>query len=79
MRVVHKRCAGLDVHQKSITACVRVASKQKVVRERRVCSARPRANCWKCWIGWAVRLHDCSDGSDRSVLEAGVACARRSF
>ena len=25
------------------------------------------------------RLHDCSDGSDRSVLEAGVACARRSF
>ena len=36
MRVVHKRCAGLDVHQKSITACVRVASKRKVVRETRV-------------------------------------------
>ena len=30
MRVVHKRCAGLDVHQKSITACVRVALKRKV-------------------------------------------------
>ena len=36
MRVVHKRCAGLDVHQKSITACVRVALKRKVVRETRV-------------------------------------------
>ena len=36
MRVVHKRCAGLDVHQKSITACVRVATKRKVVRETRV-------------------------------------------
>ena len=36
MRVVHKRCAGLDAHQKSITACVRVALKRKVVRETRV-------------------------------------------
>jgi transposase len=35
MKVVHPRCAGLDVHQKTITACVRVASKRKVLRETR--------------------------------------------
>lgn len=35
MRVIHPRCAGLDVHQKTITACVRVASKRKVLRQTR--------------------------------------------
>jgi transposase len=35
MRVLHPRCAGLDVHQKTITACVRIASKRKVLRKTR--------------------------------------------
>ena len=51
MRVVHKRCAGLDVHQKSITACVRVATKRKVVRETRVFGTAT-SELLECWIGW---------------------------
>ena len=36
MELLHKRCAGLDVHQKSVVACVRVAGEQgKVIEEVR--------------------------------------------
>jgi transposase len=35
MKVLHARCAGLDVHQKTITACVRITSKGHVRRETR--------------------------------------------
>jgi transposase len=35
MKVIHPSCAGLDVHQKTITACVRIASKGHVRRETR--------------------------------------------
>jgi hypothetical protein len=33
MEVVHQACAGLDVHQKTVVACVRVIVKGKVVQE----------------------------------------------
>jgi transposase len=33
MEVLHSTCAGLDVHQKTVVACVRIAAKRKVVRE----------------------------------------------
>ena len=32
MEVIHVKCAGLDVHQKTVVACVRIAVKSKVVR-----------------------------------------------
>ena len=35
MQVVHPKCAGLDVHQKQVVACVRVAGRKKVVQEVR--------------------------------------------
>jgi transposase len=35
MKVIYPRCAGLDVHQKLITACVRITRKRQVVREVR--------------------------------------------
>lgn len=35
MRIVHQRCAALDVHKKSITACVLVWDGQQVVQERK--------------------------------------------
>ena len=35
MEVLHPQCAGLDVHQKTVVACVRLAIKEKVVREVR--------------------------------------------
>ena len=79
MRVVHKRCAGLDVHQKSITACVRVALKRKVVRETRVFgTATSELLEMADWLGQSGCTIVAME-ADRSVLEAGVACARRSF
>jgi transposase len=33
MEVIHPKCAGLDVHQKTVVACARIASKRKVVQE----------------------------------------------
>jgi transposase len=33
MKVLHERCAGLDVHKKSVVACVRLALESKVVTE----------------------------------------------
>ena len=35
MNVVHERCAGLDVHQKSVVACVRVVAGREVTHEVR--------------------------------------------
>ncbi len=35
MEVIHARCAGLDVHQKTVVACVRIATKRKVRHEVR--------------------------------------------
>ena len=39
MEVIHVRCAGLDVHQKTVVACVRIAVKSKVVRAVRTFGA----------------------------------------
>jgi transposase len=35
MQVIHPKCAGLDVHQKQVVACVRVTGRKKVVQEVR--------------------------------------------
>lgn len=35
MEVVYRRCAGLDIHASSLTACVRVASGEEVTHEHR--------------------------------------------
>ncbi len=35
MEVLHRRCAGLDVHSRQVTACVRVAAGSRVMTEHR--------------------------------------------
>lgn len=35
MELIHLRCAGADVHQKTVVVCVRIAMKRKVVQEVR--------------------------------------------
>ena len=35
MEVLHPRCAGLDVHSRQVTACVRVAAGSTVTTEHR--------------------------------------------
>jgi|SRR5579859_427876 len=42
MEVLYPRCAGIDVHSESVTACVRVASGQEVTHEHRTVSTTTR-------------------------------------
>jgi hypothetical protein len=46
------RCAGLDVHKDSVTACVRVPDAMVGATARRAGSPRPPPGWW-CWpSGW---------------------------
>ncbi len=42
MEVLHARCAGLDVHAKTVVACVRVASGRTVTYEHRTVATHTR-------------------------------------
>ena len=42
MEVLYPRCAGLDVHADSVTACLRIASGQEVTYAHRVVSTTTR-------------------------------------
>ena len=35
MDLIHKRCAGLDVHQRTVVACARIVEDNKVTEEVR--------------------------------------------
>ena len=43
MEVLYPRCAGLDVHAGSVTACARIASGATVTHEHRTVSTTTRA------------------------------------
>ena len=43
MEVLHRRCAGLDVHKKTVVACIRIAEGGKVQREVREFGTATRA------------------------------------
>ena len=42
MEVLYPRCAGIDVHAESVTACVRLAAGREVTYEHRTVSATTR-------------------------------------
>jgi transposase len=42
MEVLYPRCAGIDVHAESVTACVRVASDCEVSYQHRVVATTTR-------------------------------------
>ena len=69
MQVVHEVCCGLDVHKKSVTACVPWASGRR--RQTREFGTFTRE---LLELGdWArLRSAPCSAGVDGRVLEAGV-------
>src|SRR6516165_10484642 len=84
MEVTYPRCAGLDVHKETVVACVRIVAGGEVSR----LSADVRDDDGEPdrvgRVAGSERLHACGDGSDRGVLEAGVAgtggwCLRTHF
>ena len=79
MEVLYPRCAGLDVHAGSVTACVRIAAgAHGHVRASHGLDDDP----WAARIGrvaHGARLYARRDGGHGRVLEAGVARARRAL
>ena len=50
MRIVYERCAGLDVHKKTVVAC-------RVVPDGKVLGNTKRAPLGRCWMTcWAWRI-----------------------
>ena len=79
MEVLYRRCAGLDVHAKSVTACVRIAADATITYDQlHGVDDDPRAP-GVGRLAHGPRLHARGDGSHRRVLEAGVARAGRAL
>ena len=75
MEVIHERCAGLDVHKETVVACLRVRERDEVRREVRRWATTTRELLELGGLAAAGGLHARRDGSDRRLLEAGVAHA----
>ena len=58
MEILHRRCAGLDVHQKEIVACRRIASGRKVESElARFPTTTPGLLALSAWLTEAGVTH----------------------
>ena len=66
--VVHERCCGLDVHKRTVVACVIVPD------GREVRTFGTMTDDLEALAGWLAerRVHACRDGEHRRVLEAGL-------
>ena len=75
MEVLYPKCAGLDVHKKTVVACVRIQQGQSVEQEVRTLTPR-RPACWPSWRGFRRRAARSRPWKPPALLEAGVARAR---
>ena len=73
MELLHRRCCGLDVHKETVVACLRLVSDGKVTTEVRTFQTTT-ADLLRL-SEWLQRQTSAriGDGSDRRLLEAGVA------
>ena len=70
MKVLHRHCAGLDVHKQDVVACARVLGGRKAVQEVRTFGTTTRS-CWR-WRLAPSKRHARGHGVDRGLLEAGL-------
>ena len=73
MELMHRRCCGLDVHKETVVACLRLVSDGQVTTEVRTFQTTTADLLRMVEVVGGKRLHACGDGSDRRLLEAGVA------
>jgi hypothetical protein len=73
METLHRRCAGLDVHQKEIVACRRLVSGQKARSELARFPTTTRGLVDLSTLALRRQSHARGDGGDRCLLEAGLA------
>jgi transposase len=51
MKMLYSRCAGLDVHKKSISACIRISQGQQTIQEtRRFGTFTAELECLRDWL-----------------------------
>jgi hypothetical protein len=78
METLIRRCAGLDVHQASVVACVRCIDEHGELQQETVTFGATTPQLLKLF-DWLSRWgSDASgDGVDRGVLETGLLLARK--
>src|SRR5215213_6679238 len=79
METLVERCAGLDVHKDSVTACVRVPDGHggRHAQTRKFTTTTAGLGLLAEWLG-SFGVTRVGDGVDRLLLEAGLAAARGS-
>jgi hypothetical protein len=71
MQMVYERCAGLDVHKKTVVACLLVPDVNGQTRkERQTFSTMTLDRLAPARLAPGSRLYPCGHGIDRSLLEA---------
>jgi len=77
MQVVYARCAGLDVHKKTVSACITVCEdKRKAATDAGVRNVHTRL-AEAGGLAEGARSNSRSHGSYRSLLATGMGDARR--
>jgi len=77
MDMLHRRCAGLDVHKKTVVAAMRLAVENKLVSEvRTFATTTAGLLALSDWLT-ENQLHARGDGGDGRLLAAGMARAVR--
>jgi hypothetical protein len=71
MELLHRRCCGLDVHNKTVVACLRLVSDGQVTTKVWTFQMTT-ADLALVGVAGDKRLRACGDGSDPRLLEAGV-------
>lgn len=73
MQVVHQRCCGLDVHKKTVVACIMVTLATGEV-QKQVRTFSTMTVDLLTLADWRKRVPGdaCRDGIDRGILETGV-------
>ena len=78
METLVERCAGLDVHKGSVTACVRVPDGHggRYAETRRFTTTTAGLVLLAEWLASQLPGYPGGDGVDRVLLEAGLAPPR---
>jgi len=68
MELMYRRCCGLDVHKETVVACLPLSP---MARSQPKCG--PGGPSALVEVAGGKRVHACGDGSNRRLLEAGLA------
>ena len=78
LRVIHEHCVGLDIHKKTVVACVLVTKQDgQVHKEVRTFGTTTGEILAMASLAQKPRSQVCGDGVNRSVLDSGLQTSGR--